>query len=482
MNHGAASLARVPKRLPITVTAPHKRHVVTWLWRLAGAVAARTSPHTRCALGVGGCFGTMDNEELIIGTRYVWGGERHFGLPAALRRHHLYVVGKTGTGKTTLLRNLIVQDIEAGRGVGVLDPHGDLAEDLLDCIPPWRTDHVVYFNPADLAYPVGFNLLGNVPLDERPLVASGVVSIFKSIWRDSWGPRLEYILYNAVAALLDCENTTLLGLQRLLVDPRYRGWVVRQVKDPLVRSFWLDEFERYDKRLLQEAIAPVQNKVGQLLMGAPIRNILGQVRSRFDPRFMMDNGRILIANLAKGRIGEDKATLLGALLVSRFQLAALSRADVGEGKRRDFHLVIDEFHNFTTDAFASILSEARKYRLCLTLSHQYLDQLRPEVRDAVLGNAGSLVSFRVGNADAAVFAREFGTYGAGHFSDLANHRVCARLLSRDGLDEAFMGSTLPPSPATGGRRANVIRRSRERYARPRREVEAKLRRWVEAAS
>jgi hypothetical protein len=258
--------------------------------------------------------------------------------------------------------------------VGLLDPHGDLADELLDHIPARRADGLVYFNPADLEHPIGLNLLANIPPDSRHLVASGIVSAFKTIWRDSWGPRLDYILYNCLAALLHCQNTTLLGVAKMLIDPRYRRWVVRQVKDPLVRLFWIEEFEKYDVRFMREAIAPIRNKLGQFLMNAPIRNILGHVLRKVDLRFMMDTGRFFIANLAKGKLGEEKANLLGSVLTTQFQFAAMGRADVPESERRDFYLFIDEFHNFTTDAFANILAEARKYRLCLTLSHQFVDR------------------------------------------------------------------------------------------------------------
>jgi hypothetical protein len=221
------------------------------------------------------------------------------------------------TGHALPLGNLILQDIVAGHGVAVIDPHGDLANDILDHIPSHRIEDVAYFNPADTEFPVGFNLLGATPPAERHLVASGIVSAFKAIWPDFWGPRLEYILYAAVAAILDCENVSLLGVQRMLTDGRYRAWVVRQIKDPMVRSFWVNEFENYDRKFLHEAIAPIQNKVGQLLMSPHVRNILGQVRSRIDARFMMDNGRIFIADVSKGKLGPDKSNLVGALLVAQ---------------------------------------------------------------------------------------------------------------------------------------------------------------------
>jgi len=285
-----------------------------------------------------------------------------------------------------------VQHITAGHGVGLIDPHGDLAEELLDHIPPSRADHLVYFHPGDLDFPVGLNLLANVASDDRHLVASGIVGAFKGIWRESWGPRLEYLLYNAIAALLDCENTTLLGVNRLLTDDTYRAWVVRQVRDPFIRDFWATEFAAYDERFRREAIAPIQNKLGQFLLNPVIRNILGQVKNKVSIPFVMDNERLFIANLSKGRLGHDKANLLGSLLTTQFQLAAMARTNQPEHERRDFYLFIDEFQNFSTDAFAAILAEARKYRLCLTLSHQYVDQLALPIRQAVFGNVGTLIS------------------------------------------------------------------------------------------
>jgi hypothetical protein len=414
-----------------------------------------------------------------IGIRHVWGGEQPFGLSRADRRQHVYTIGQTGTGKSTLLRNLILQDIEAGRGCGLIDPHGDLAEEILDFIPPSRIDHVVYFNPADREFPIGFNLLQQVPKDERHVVASGIVSAFKHIWRDSWGPRMEYILSAAVSALMDVENASILGVARLLVDEAYREWVVKQVTDPVVRNFWQKEFAAYDRRFRTEVIAPVQNKVGQLVMSPPIRNIVGQIRSKISPRFMMDRERIFIANLSKGRLGAETANLLGAFLVTEFQLAAMSRADIPEASRRDFFLYIDEFQNFSTDSFASALSEARKYRLCLTLSHQYIDQLRDEVRQAVFGNVANVVSFRVGEADAQILEREIGGgYSARHLGELANFHVCVKL-QRDGERvQPFTGQTVIDDFKRYGRRETILRRSREKYATRLTIIEDKIKRWI----
>lgn len=421
----------------------------------------------------------MQEKHIVIGRRNNWGHEVPISISPNDRRHHVYTIGKSGTGKTTLLRNMILQDIEAGRGVGVIDPHGDLANEILHHIPRNRIEDVVYFDPSDIEFPAGMNLLGSVPKDERHLVASGIVSIFRGIWPGFWGPRLEYILYASVAALLDCENVSLLGVQRLLSDSKYRAWVVKQIEDPVVRSFWVNEFDGYERRFLQEAVAPIQNKVGQLLMSPHVRNIVGQVKSKIDARFMMDDGKIFIANLSKGKLGADKANLLGALLVTQFELAAMSRADISEKERRDFFLYVDEFQSFTSDSFVSILSEARKYRLCLTLSHQYVAQLRPEIRDAVFGNVGSIIAFRVGHSDAKMLEQVFGeSYRASQFTSLNNGEICARLLSNGQDREPFLGSTLPPIGIRHGRKDIIIRRSREKYSTRREIVEGKIERWL----
>lgn len=403
-----------------------------------------------------------------------------FGIKPADRRHHIYVIGKTGSGKTTLLQNLAIQDIENGNGLAVIDPHGDMAEALLGHVPGRRIDDVVYFDPSDLDWPIGLNLLEQVAPDKRHLVASSVVSSFKSIWRDSWGPRLEYILHNTILALLDYDQATLLAIPRMLSDELFRERIVRRVRDPIVRHFWTEEYARYPEGFRQEAIAPIQNKVGRFLSNAPIRNIVGQVRSKIDLRFMMDDGRILIANLAKGKIGEDKANLLGSLLVSAFQLAALSRADQAEHLRRDFHLTIDEFHNFSTDSFESILSEARKYRLSLTLAHQYLEQLPEPIRAAVFGNVGTLLTFRVGNLDAEILARELApVFSAEDLANLDRYHLALRLMIDGQASRAFSAASLPPLRSVLHDRVDTVRRrSREKYARRRHIIENKIARWL----
>jgi len=433
--------------------------------------------------GVAADSGTMnDQPHITIGERHGWGDPQPFGIATIDERQHIYIIGKTGSGKTTLLRNMILQHIALGHGVGVIDPHGDLAEELLNHIPPTRADHLVYFNPGDLEFPIGLNVIGNVAPDARHLAASGIVSSFKAIWRDSWGPRLEYILYNAVSALLECRNQTLLGVNRLLIDDDYRAKVIRQVKDPFIRAFWAEEYENYDDRFKREAIAPIQNKLGQFLLNPVIRNILGQIKKKVDIPFVMDNGRLFIANLSKGQLGHDKANLLGSLLVTQFQLGAMARSNRPESERRDFYLFIDEFQNFSTDAFASILAEARKYRLCLTLSHQYIDQLPLPIRQAVFGNVGTMVAFRIGYTDAEVMAKEFGnTIPAIALADLERYEAVVKLLVDSSNLEPFRAKMLPPFENRIGRKDRLIALSRERFAMPRSLIENKLKRWMAGA-
>ncbi|MGK0188590.1 MAG: hypothetical protein ACI9R3_004401 [Verrucomicrobiales bacterium] len=381
--------------------------------------------------------------------------------------------------KTTLLRNLLLQHLALGHGFALIDPHGDLAEEILQHVPRWRTDHVVYFNPGDRDFPIAFNPLANVPHDQQSLAVSGIVSALKNLWPDSWGPRMEFILQNAVAALLEADNTSLLGVNRMLTDKVYRDHIVRQVRDPFVRDYWTREFESYDPRFRREAIAPIQNKLGQFLMSPITRNILGQVKNRIDIPFIMDHGRIFIANLSQGKIGADKANLLGSLLVSQFQIAAMARSNIPESDRRDFFLFADEFQNFTTDAFVSLLSEARKYRLNLTLAHQYMAQLKPEIRDAVLGNVGTMIAFRVGYNDAEQLQNELARdFDARQFVELGKFEIIVRLHRNGQPQVPFRGVTLPPIVGESGLSERAIARSRDRFATLRGIVEDKLSRWI----
>ena len=423
---------------------------------------------------------------IVIGSFERYGERFPLVLADADRRQHLYVVGKTGTGKSTLLRNLLLQDIEAGRGCGLLDPHGDLSNDLLDHIPRWRTRDLVYFDPGDRARPIAFNPLAPVPEDERHLVARGIVLACRHLWADSWGPRLAYILHNAVAALLDASarygGQTLLALPRLLTEPPFRARVVRAIENPQVRQFWESEFPGYGERLAAEALAPIQNKIGQFVTSPVLRNILGQVRSTIRPSEIMDEGRIFIANLGKGTIGEDDANLLGSLLVAGFQHAAMRRSAIPEEERRDFALVIDEFQSFTTEAFVGIFAEARKYRLSLTVAHQYLDQVPEPIRAAIFGNVGTLVSFRVGAGDAHGLAREFAPYPATTLAELSRGEICVRPTQGGETRDSLIANTLPPLLRPTGCGANMRAQSRARYARRREIVEEKLGRWLRRGS
>ncbi len=368
---------------------------------------------------------------------------RAFGIRQAERRHHMYVIGKTGTGKSTLLETLIRHDIGADQGVALLDPHGDLAERVLAGVPERRRRDVIYFNVPDTSQPLGFNPLERVAPAKRPLAASGMLEVFKKIWADSWGPRLEHILRNALLALLDQPEATLADVLRLLDDRDFRRSAAERVRSAQVRGFWLREYESYPARFRAEAIAPVQNKVGAFLANPVLNAILTQPRSTFDLRRVMDEGRILLVNLAKGKLGEDPAALLGALLVSHIGLAALSRADVPESQRRDFFVYLDEFQNFTTLSLATMLSELRKYRISLVLAHQYLSQLDEQVRDAILGNAGTIITFRVGAEDAEILEREFEPeFSATDLVSLPNYSIYLKLMVKGEVSRPFSADTI----------------------------------------
>lgn len=411
---------------------------------------------------------------IFIGHRHEWGGDSPCGIDMASRRQHVYVIGQTGTGKSTFLRNLIMQDIHAGRGVALIDPHGDLAAEVLEQIPASRTGDVVYFDP-NAPDPLAINLF-RASSDNWPLVTSGIISAFKKIWGNFWGARMEYVLYATVAALCQCDNTSLLGVSRMLYDDAYRAWAVRQVKDPMIRAFWENEFARYDRNFRQEVVGPIQNKVGQIFFAPALRNVLGQVGTRINFRFMMDKKRIFIANLSKGLLGEVHSSLLGSLLVTGFELAALSRADVPPEQREDFFLYADEFHHYATDSFAGILSEARKYRLCLTIAHQYLGQLEDGIRDAVFGNVGTFVAFRVSEADASILDRQFGGgITRSHFTSLENFEMCVRPLNK----QPFLAQSLPPLDTRLRRRKIILRHSRKKYCRRKKIVEEKIERWLQ---
>lgn len=407
--------------------------------------------------------------------------ERVFGIKTDDRRRHMYIIGKTGMGKTNLLENLVVQDIRNGHGVCYIDPHGDTAEKLLKAVPSHRINDVIYLNPADQNYPLAFNVMESVDPDYRHLVASGLIGVFKKIWADSWGPRLEYILRNAILALLEYPGSTLLGVTRILVDKKYRERVVEKVTDPVIRQFWVDEFPKWSDKVLQEVVSPIQNKVGQFLSSSLIRNIVGQTQSSFDIRDIMDSQKILILNLSKGRIGEDNSALLGAMMITKIQLAAMGRVDIEEDTRKDFYLYVDEFQNFATESFANILSEARKYRLNLILANQYITQIDEKVRDAIFGNAGTIISFRVGAMDAEFLEKEFApVFVQNDIVNLPKYNIYLKLMIDGIAGDAFSATTLPPVYIgdTLENEEKIIAYSRERYASSKDEVEEKISRWA----
>jgi len=407
------------------------------------------------------------------------GQQKIFGIRTDDRRRHLYVIGKTGMGKTTMIENMAAADVQNMRGIAIVDPHGEYSNNILNVVPKQKINDVIYFNPSDFEHPIAFNILEKVAPEHKHLVADGLVGVFKKIWADSWGPRLEYILRNAILALLDYPTSTLLGVTRMLVDGSYRKKVVAKIKDPVVRSFWVDEFNNYSERFRNEAIAPIQNKVGQFLSTSLIRNIIGQPRSTINIREIMDQGKILIMNLSKGLIGEENSALLGAMMITKIQLAAMSRADIPEDKRRDFYLYVDEFQNFATESFAAILSEARKYHLNLIIAHQYIAQMSETVRDAVFGNVGTLICFRIGAQDAEFLEREFMPIFTQHdLVNLPKFNIYLKLMIDGVASDAFSASTLPPLyKGIEGNAEKIIRICRERYAQSRKEVEEKIDRW-----
>jgi energy-coupling factor transporter ATP-binding protein EcfA2 len=368
---------------------------------------------------------------------------RRFGIKRADRRAHVYIIGKTGTGKSTLIAHLAHQDLLHGEGFALLDPHGDLAEHVLRLLSQERQDDLIYFNVPNTAHPLAFNPLEAAEPRLRPLVASGLISVFKKMWAEFWGPRMEYILRNALLALLDVPGTTLLDVPRLLDDPDFRRYVLGFVRNDQVRRFWLREYQTYPVRFRAEAIAPIQNKVGEFLVNPILRGIVGQPKSAIDLRRVMDEGRILLVNLAKGKIGEDTSSLLGAMLVTKIGLAALSRVEQAEADRRDFYLYVDEFPSFTTTSFAGMLSEMRKYHVGLVLAHQYLDQLDETVRGAVLGNVGTQILFRVGLADALLLERElYPEFSASDLVSLPNYHIYLRLMIDGVVSRPFSATTL----------------------------------------
>ncbi len=407
-----------------------------------------------------------------------------FGIKRKDRRQHVYILGKSGTGKSSLMFNMIIQNILNGDGVCMVDPHGENVEHVLSAIPPDRVKDVVYFNPSDTDYHIGFNVLELIDPKYKHLVASGLMGIFTKIWANAWSARMEYILNNAILALLDTPGTTLLGIPRMLVDKDYRQKIIGNLKDPVIKAFWVHEYEAWQDKFRNEAIAPIQNKVGQFLSTSIIRNIVGQSQSTINVFDIMNEGKIFLVNVSKGRIGEDNSALLGGMIITKIQLAAMERVRIPEETRKDFYLYVDEFQNFVTDAFASILSEARKYRLNLTVAHQYTAQLvtkeSSNVRDSIFGNVGTMIVFRVGADDADFLEKEFAPeFTPEDLVNLPNYKIYLKLMIDGITSRPFSAKTIPEMVKGGNLEIEeqVIQSSRKLYCRPREEIENEINSW-----
>ncbi|WP_299211973.1 DUF87 domain-containing protein [uncultured Tateyamaria sp.] len=399
-----------------------------------------------------------------------------FGLGQVERARHLYLVGMTGTGKSTLISNLVRQDIEQGAGVTLIDPHGDLAETIFDVVPSHRIDDVIVIDPTDHEYVVGFNPFYRVPVDDRPRIAANVVATFKHVWPDSWGPRLEHILRNTIRLVLDSPDNmrpNFVSIARILVEPDFRQRSLAHCTDPQVEQFFVQEFNRWNERFKADALAPVQNKLGAVLANPHVRNILAQWKPSVDLADIVAREKILIVRAPKGELGEDQAGLLGSLIVSGLMHAAMAPRET----RVPHHLYIDEFQNFTTDSFATILAEARKFKLTLTIGHQFTEQLPPTIRSAVFGNVGTIVSFRVGADDADRLAHECRDIAASRFCDLKRGQVIVKAIGDNGLPLAFLGRTTLPGPGVGTSR-RVLAKNRRAHTTPRQVVEKRVGQWI----
>jgi hypothetical protein len=388
-----------------------------------------------------------------------------FGIKQSDRRRHIYLIGKTGTGKSTLIANMAIDDMKKKHGIAVIDPHGDLSEILLDYIPSHRINETCYLDPSDKQHPFSINILEVKDPTQAELVASGIISIFYKLYAFSWGPRLEHILRNTLLTLAQTPQTTLVDIPRILTEKNFRRQVIERLNDPVLKNFWLNEFEKMPDRLMQEAISPILNKVGQFVSSPSIRAIIGQPRSTIDLERIMNEGKILILNLSQGRLGEDNSALLGAMIITKLQLAAMNRVNIPEEQRRDFYLYVDEFQNFATDSFIKILSEARKYRLSLCLANQYMAQIAEPVQKAIFGNAGTLISFLIGAEDAFILEKEFGgIFVQKDLVGLSNFQIIIKLAIDNLTSRPFFAYTLPLPQSKNQNREKVIKVSRERYS------------------
>jgi len=391
------------------------------------------------------------------------------------RLGHIYCIGKTGVGKSTLLENMAISDIQKGKGLCIIDPHGDIAEDILHYIPEERIKDVIYFNPADITNSIGFNPLKSIHPDYQNLVASGLISTFKKIWAESWGPRLEYILRFCLLTLLEYRHATLLDIQPLLTDQYFRNGILIRIKNQHILEFWRNEFEKYSPALKAEAVAPILNKIGLFRASIPLRNVVGQKYSSITLSEIMDSGKILIVNLSKGKLGEDTSILFGSMLITNIQLSALYRAIQKEEERRPFYLYVDEVHSFTTNSFADILAESRKYKLGLFLAHQYIEQLTEPIRAAIFGNVGTMIAFRVGSTDADYLEKEFyPTFNKTDLINLPKYSMYLKLMIEGATSQPFSANSLPLTECHKSFKNEAIATSKEIYSKPRKEVEAEI--------
>jgi len=406
-----------------------------------------------------------------------------FGIRREDRRRHLYVVGKSGSGKSKLLELLINEELKNGEGVAVLDPHGDLVDAILRYIPKERVNDVVLLNPADTDFPIAFNPLEKIDDAYKMQLTVGFLDIFKKLFGDNWTYRLEHVLRYTTLALLDSPNTTVLSILKMLTDKNYRQKIVSRIEDSVVKSFWVSEFAAWSEKFDAEAITPLLNKVGQFVATNMIRNMIGQPQTMFDIREIMDKKKILLMKVSKGLLGEENSSLIGSMIITKLYQAAMSRADTPEDKRTDFYFYVDEFQNFATDTFTEILSEARKYRLNLTIAHQYMGQLSETVRKTVFGNVGSMISFRVGAEDAKILAEEYNPiFKERDIINLGVREFYAKMSVNGELREAFSGRTLEAPKTQQDYTQEIIGHSRQKYCLPKKEVEAMLKKWDEATS
>ncbi|MFC1625060.1 type IV secretory system conjugative DNA transfer family protein [Patescibacteria group bacterium] len=389
-----------------------------------------------------------------------------FGIKDKDRRRHVWTIGKTGTGKSTLIANMAIDDLKKDRGLAVIDPHGDLSEILLNYIPRHRINDVIYFNPADKEYPISINPLEVTNREEAELVTSGLMAIFTKIWPDVWSARMEYILRNSFLTMAQTENSTFEDVLKILSNKTYREKVVSKLKDRTLVEYWNEEFNKMPDRLQKEAIAPIQNKVGQFVTSPLVRRIIGSPKSSISIDDLMNDGKIFIANLSQGRLGEDNAALLGATLISKIQIAAMRRVDLDEGTRKDFYLYVDEFQNFATGSFIKILSEARKYRLNIMLANQYMAQIPENVQKAILGNAGTIISFAIGASDAQILNKEYAeVFSENDLVNLSNFQIATKMTIDGQSTRPFLAQTLPLPKSINKNKEKVIRVSRERWTK-----------------